>query len=58
MIVIAIGNEADHLKERNGEYLEKEMVYKLKNNIIKKIISNIFEYNDKAHPASLDSIYP
>ena len=58
MMVIAIGNEADHLKEKNGEYQEKEMVYKLKNNIIKRIISNIFEYNDKAHPASLDSIYP
>lgn len=36
MLVIAIGNEADHLHEIDGVYQEKGMIYKLKNNIIKK----------------------
>lgn len=58
MMVIAIGNEANHLHEKNGEYQEKEMVYKLKNNIIKKIISHIFSHTDNTILISLNSIYP
>lgn len=58
MMVIAIGNEADHMVQKDDEYQEKEMVYKLKNNIIKKIISDIFDYSGEANPILLDSLYP
>lgn len=42
MMVLAIGNEASHLKCLPGGYEEKEMVYKLKNNTVKRIIAQLF----------------
>ena len=48
-LVNAIHNEADHLKydATTHVYFEKSMVYKLQNNIIKGIIKQIFEWENK-----------
>ena len=47
-LVNAIHNEADHLKyDATTVYFEKSMVYKLQNNIIKGIIKQIFEWENK-----------
>lgn len=56
-IVSAIHNEADHLKfdpNNPNDFLEKSMVYKLQNNVIKQALKKLFEY--KGEPISVDSI--
>ena len=46
-MINAIHNEADHLKydAENQRYLEKAMVYKLQNNVIRSVIMQIFGWN-------------
>lgn len=46
-IVNSIHNSADHLKQNQvtGVFEEKQMVYKLSNNIVYHIIANLFDYN-------------
>lgn len=56
MMVLAIGNEASHLKCLAGGYEEKEIVYKLKNNTVKRIIEHLFNKVDNQH-VSLNTIY-
>jgi hypothetical protein len=48
-IVNAIHNEADHLKinETSNEYMEKSVVYKLQNNVIREIIKQIFDLKNE-----------
>lgn len=56
-IVSAIHNEADHLKfdpNNPNEFLEKSMVYKLQNNVIKQALKKLFEYNGQ--PITIDTI--
>lgn len=49
-MINAIHNEADHLKydAENHRYLEKAMVYKLQNNVIRSIIIQIFGWKGVA----------
>lgn len=49
-MINAIHNEADHLKydAENHRYLEKAMVYKLQNNVIRSIIIQIFGWKEVA----------
>lgn len=49
-MINAIHNEADHLKydAENQRYLEKAMVYKLQNNVIRSVIMQIFGWNGVA----------
>lgn len=49
-MINAIHNEADHLKydAENHRYLEKAMVYKLQNNVIRSIIIQIFGWTGVA----------
>ena len=46
-IVNSIHNSADHLKQNplTGAFEEKQMVYKLSNNVVHHIISELFEYD-------------
>lgn len=46
-IVNSIHNSADHLKQNpvTGVFEEKQMVYKLSNNVVHHIIANLFDYN-------------
>lgn len=55
-IVNAIHNESDHLRKNpnTGTFEEKAMVYKLQNNVIKKVVSMSFEY--KGIPLELSVI--
>lgn len=55
MMVLAIGNESAHLMMINGDYEEKDMVFKLRNLSVRRIIEQIFEKTD--NPVLLESIY-
>lgn len=56
MMVLAIGNESAHLKMINGNYEEKEMVFKLRNLSVKRIIEQVFDKQEGV-PIVLQSIY-
>ena len=56
MMVLAIGNESAHLKMINGNYEEKEMVFKLRNLSVKRIIEQVFDKQEE-NPVALQSIY-
>lgn len=55
-IVNSIHNSADHLKQNQvtGVFEEKQMVYKLSNNVVYHIIANLFGYNGS--PITIDTI--
>ena len=55
-IVNSIHNSADHLKKNptTGAFEEKQMVYKLNNNVVRHIIAKIFRYD--GHPITVDSL--
>lgn len=56
MMVLAIGNESAHLKMINGSYEEKEMVFKLRNLSVKRIVEQVFDKQEGA-PVALQSIF-
>lgn len=56
MMVLAIGNESAHLRMINGNYEEKEMVFKLRNLSVKRIIEQVFD-KQEGKPVALQSIY-
>ncbi len=56
MMVLAIGNESAHLRMIDGGYQEKEMVFKLRNLSIKRIVEKIFDKQDGAS-VTLQTIY-
>jgi hypothetical protein len=48
-VVSAIHNDSDHLKfdPRNPErFLEKNMVYKLQNNVIRQVLKELFKFSE------------
>ena len=55
-MVLAIGNESAHLRMINGNYEEKEMVFKLRNLSVKRIIEQVFD-KQEGTPVALQSIY-
>lgn len=56
MMVLAIGNESAHLKMINENYEEKEMVFKLRNLSVKRIIEQVFDKQEEK-PVAIQSIY-
>lgn len=56
MMVLAIGNESAHLKMFNENYEEKEMVFKLRNLSVKRIIEQVFDKQEEK-PVAIQSIY-
>lgn len=55
-IVNSIHNSADHLKQNpiTGVFEEKQMVYKLNNNVVHHIVAEIFNYDET--PVTISSI--